>query len=98
MRPVASRWWPILPVTGFPTPRCAAFSGTSRISGGQAIEVVCGSHSADHVLHYARLARHFAFHASRGSDFHGAEESHVDLGGLPALPEDLKPVWRLLDL
>ncbi len=74
------------------------FLGDFKDLGGQAIEVVCGSHSADHVLHYARLARHFAFHASRGSDFHGAEESHVDLGGLPALPEDLKPVWRLLDL
>lgn len=64
--------------------------------GGRGIEVVCGSHSPDHVLHYARLARHFAFHASRGSDFHGPEESYVDLGRLPQLPEDLKPVWRLI--
>lgn len=64
--------------------------------GGQAVEVVCGSHSPDHVLHFARLVRHYAFHASRGSDFHGPEESYVDLGRLPGLPEDLKPVWRLL--
>lgn len=63
--------------------------------GGRAIEVTCGSHSPDHVLHFARLARHYAFHASRGSDFHGPEESYVDLGKLPQLPEDLKPVWRL---
>lgn len=66
--------------------------------GGQAIEVTSGSHSPDHVLHFARLARHYAFHASRGSDFHGPEESYVDLGRLPPLPQDLKPVWRLLDL
>lgn len=66
-------------------------------AGGQAIEVVSGSHTPDHVLHFARLARHFGFYASRGSDFHGPGESYCDLGRLPALPEDLKPVWRLLD-
>lgn len=72
------------------------FLGDFKDLGGRGIEVVCGSHSPDHVLHYARLARHFAFHASRGSDFHGPEESYVDLGRLPQLPEDLKPVWRLI--
>ena len=71
------------------------FLGEFKDVGGQGIEVTCGSHSTDHVLHFARLARHYAFHASRGSDFHGPEESYVDLGRLPHLPEDLKPVWRL---
>ena len=65
-------------------------------TGGRGIEVTCGSHSPDHVMHFARLARHYEFHASRGSDFHGPEESYVDLGKLPQLPEDLKPVWRLI--
>lgn len=64
--------------------------------GGQGLEVTCGSHSPDNVMHFARLARHYAFHASRGSDFHGPAESYVDLGKLPPLPEDLKPVWRLI--
>jgi len=64
--------------------------------GGQGIEVTCGSHSPEHILHFARLARHYAFHASRGSDFHGPDESYVDLGKAPPLPEDLKPVWRLV--
>jgi predicted metal-dependent phosphoesterase TrpH len=72
------------------------FLGEFKDAGGDGIEVVCGSHTADHVLHFARLARHFGFHASRGSDFHGPEESHVDLGCLPGLPEDLKPIWRLI--
>lgn len=72
------------------------FLGDFKDLGGRGIEIVCGSHSPDHVLHYARLARHFALHASRGSDFHGPEESYVDLGRLPQLPEDLKPVWRLI--
>ena len=65
--------------------------------GGRGLEVVSGSHSRDHVLHFARLARYYGFYASRGSDFHGPEESYVDLGRLPMLPEDLKPVWRLID-
>ena len=64
--------------------------------GGRGIEVTCGSHSPDHIMHFARLARHYEFHASRGSDFHGPDESYVDLGKLPQLPEDLKPVWRLM--
>jgi len=63
--------------------------------GGQGIEIACGSHSPDHLLHFARLARHYAFYASRGSDFHGPMESYADLGNVPPLPEDLKPVWRL---
>jgi hypothetical protein len=32
--------------------------------------------------------------ASRGSDFHGPEESEIDLGRLPPLPADLRPVWH----
>ncbi len=72
------------------------FLGDFKDLGGQGLEVTCGSHSPDHVLHFARLARYFTFHASRGSDFHGPEESYVDLGKLPQLPVDLKPVWRLI--
>ncbi|HZX33312.1 MAG TPA: 3',5'-nucleoside bisphosphate phosphatase [Rhodocyclaceae bacterium] len=72
------------------------FLGEFKDAGGDGIEVVCGSHTSDHVLHFARIARHFAFHASRGSDFHGPEESYVDIGCLSALPEDLKPIWRLI--
>lgn len=72
------------------------FLGEFKDAGGQAIEVVSGSHTPDHVLHFARLARHFGFHVSRGSDFHGPGESYCDLGRLAPLPEDLKPVWRLL--
>jgi hypothetical protein len=34
--------------------------------------------------------------ASRGSDFHSPDESHVDLGTLPPLPGKLTPVWEAL--
>ena len=72
------------------------FLAEFKDQGGQAIEVTCGSHTPDQVATFASLARHFDFYASRGSDFHGPDESYVDLGRLPALPDDLKPVWQLL--
>lgn len=61
--------------------------------GGQAIEVMSGSHTVDHVGTFGRLAREFGFLASRGSDFHGPGESYVDLGKLAPLPDGLRPVW-----
>lgn len=63
-------------------------------TGGEAIEVVTGSHSPDQVQHFARLARHYGFLASRGSDFHGPGESYTDLGRLSELPADLEPLYR----
>jgi predicted metal-dependent phosphoesterase TrpH len=64
--------------------------------GGQAIEVVTGSHTAAEYIRYAGMATEFGLAASRGSDFHSPDESHTDLGTLPALPEHLTPVWQLL--
>ena len=61
--------------------------------GGQAIEVISGSHSQEHLIQFSRLAREYGFLASCGSDFHGPEESHVDVGGNAPLPADLTPVW-----
>ena len=62
--------------------------------GGEGIEVTTGSHTADEARHYAGVARRYGFLASRGSDFHSPQESRADLGSLPALPDDLKPVWH----
>jgi predicted metal-dependent phosphoesterase TrpH len=62
--------------------------------GGLAIEVVTGSHTPDQYREYADVARRFGFEASRGSDFHAPGEGRVELGGLPQLPSDLKPVWE----
>ncbi len=64
--------------------------------GGQAVEVVTGSHSAAEAVSYAAMAREFGLAASRGSDFHSPDESHTDLGALPFLSADLTPVWTLL--
>ena len=70
------------------------FLGEFKDGGGAGIEVVSSSHSAEQFLEYAVLAQEFGLLASRGSDFHGPGESRVDLGGLPHLAADLKPVWH----
>jgi predicted metal-dependent phosphoesterase TrpH len=70
--------------------------GAFRAAGGRGIEVVTGSHSADEYGVYGALARQYGLLASRGSDFHGPEESRIDLGALPPLPEGLEPVWSHL--
>ena len=67
-----------------------------RQHGGQGVEVITGAHSTQEALRYADMAREFGLAASRGSDFHSPDESHTDLGKLPALPADLTPVWSLL--
>lgn len=64
--------------------------------GGQAVEVVTGSHTAAEYVKYADMALEFDLAASRGSDFHSPQESHTDLGALPYLPGTLTPVWELL--
>lgn len=64
--------------------------------GGQAVEVVTGSHSAAEAVSYAAMAQEFGLAASRGSDFHSPDESHTNLGTLPPLPAHLQPVWDLL--
>jgi predicted metal-dependent phosphoesterase TrpH len=70
------------------------FLGEFRDGGGAGIEVISSSHTPEQFLEYAILAREFGFLASRGSDFHGPGESRVDLGKLPDLAADLKPVWH----
>jgi predicted metal-dependent phosphoesterase TrpH len=62
--------------------------------GGSAIEVLTGSHTPDQYVYYAKVAKKFGFMASRGSDFHGPGESHIELGALPPLPDSVLPVWH----
>jgi predicted metal-dependent phosphoesterase TrpH len=63
--------------------------------GGLGIEVITGSHSPDQYKTYGKIAQQYGFLASRGSDFHDPNESHIDLGTLPHLPENLTPVWTV---
>jgi hypothetical protein len=70
------------------------FFGEFRDAGGEGIEVVTGSHTRDQFGQFAGVAREFGFLASRGSDFHSPDEGGFDLGAIPPLAGDLKPVWH----
>ena len=70
------------------------FLGEFKDGGGVGVEVITSSHTPEQFLEYAILAKEFGLLASRGSDFHGPGESRVDLGKLPNLAVDLKPVWH----
>lgn len=63
-------------------------------AGGEGIEVNSGAHTPEQMKDFANIARQYGFKASIASDFHAPGESYRDLGSLPALPEDLIPVWR----
>lgn len=78
-----------------PSQEYALFS-EFKAHGGQAVEVVTGSHSPAEYVKYADMAIEFGLAASRGSDFHSPDESHCDLGALPYLEGRLTPVWELL--
>ncbi len=72
----------------------STFLDQFRDLGGSGLEVVTGSHTLDQYRKYAKVAKRYGFKASRGSDFHGPEESRVDLGSLPPLPDSVIPVWQ----
>lgn len=62
--------------------------------GGDGLEIVTGSHTPAQYAEFARYAAEFGLLASCGSDFHGPEESYRDLGRLPDLPLDCRPIWQ----
>jgi len=65
-----------------------------RQLGGNAIEVVTGSHTPDQYETYAEVARRYGFLASRGTDFHAPGEARVEFALLPPLPAGVTPVWH----
>jgi predicted metal-dependent phosphoesterase TrpH len=64
-----------------------------RAYGGEAIEVVTGSHRPEEYATWQRVALEHGFLASRGADYHGPGESACEPGTLPALNAALRPVW-----
>jgi len=67
--------------------------GDFRMAGGEAIEVVTGSHRPEEYATWQRVALEHGFLASRGADYHGPGESPVEPGRLPQLHASLTPVW-----
>lgn len=65
-----------------------------RALGGSAIEVITASHTPEQSLLFAHHANRMGLLASRGSDFHGPDESYFDLGRMPEFPVECMPVWH----
>jgi hypothetical protein len=74
--------------------RLRGLLGEFRECGGEAVEVVSGSHSRDDCLVMAAESRAAGLRASSGSDYHGPENPWLDLGTLPALPQGCTPIWE----
>jgi predicted metal-dependent phosphoesterase TrpH len=62
--------------------------------GGDALEVLSSSHSPAQAADFATHARVHGLRGSCGSDWHGPEESWLDLGSMPDLPVGVVPVWK----
>lgn len=67
--------------------------GDFKRLGGEAIEVITGSHRPEEYSLWQREALENGFLASRGADYHGPGESPIEPGKLPALHASLTPVW-----
>ncbi len=65
--------------------------------GGEVLEVVSGSHSAGDVQGMAQYARRYELLVSQGSDYHGPEQSWLELGKMPPMPDGCTPVWTVWD-
>jgi predicted metal-dependent phosphoesterase TrpH len=76
-----------------PTEQWALFS-EFREAGGIALEVATSAHTREQVKRFATHAVEFGFEGSRGSDFHGPNESHAELGQVHAVPDGITPVWH----
>ncbi len=65
-----------------------------RNLGGEAIEVVTGSHTPPQYDQFAKIAHRFSLKSSLGSDFHGPGVSYMEMGCIRDLPEGCVPVWQ----
>jgi predicted metal-dependent phosphoesterase TrpH len=65
-----------------------------RDLGGDAIEVLSSSHTPAQYVEFATHSRVFGLRASSGSDWHGPDDSWMEMGSLPDLPAGVTPVWK----
>ncbi|MBS0319901.1 MAG: PHP domain-containing protein [Proteobacteria bacterium] len=67
--------------------------GQFRDLGGDALEVISPAHTPAQFTEFATHARVYGLRGSVGSDFHAPDESWMDLGAMPPLPDGVTPVW-----
>ena len=63
-------------------------------AGGEAIEVLSGSHTPNEVKTMTGHALRFDLLASAGSDYHGPENAWIHLGRLPDMPAACTAIWE----
>jgi len=63
-------------------------------AGGEAVEVVSGSHTPDQYRLFTEFAKQYGLLSSVGSDYHGPAHNYFDMGRLPPLPAGCLPVWE----
>jgi predicted metal-dependent phosphoesterase TrpH len=63
-------------------------------AGGEAIEVLSGSHTPGDIKAMTGHALRFDLLASAGSDYHGPENPWINLGRLPDMPPACQCVWH----
>lgn len=69
-----------------------------KACGGVGLEVVSSAHSQLDCINMGRYAKQFDLLASCGSDFHGPEQSWAELGKIPPLPKECRPIWSTWEL
>ncbi len=74
--------------------RLRQFIEAFKDCGGVGIEVVSGSHSASEAAGMAQYAKRYELLASCGSDYHGPEQSWLELGKPMPLPDGCVPIWK----
>jgi len=79
---------------GFTATRLRKLMTEFKELGGNAIEVVSGSHSNDDIRYMSELAEQYDFYSSCGSDFHSTDNQFIDLGKMPPLPDKCIPIWK----
>ena len=67
-------------------------------AGGQALEVASSNQDPGSVRQLAGFCEQYQLYASQGSDYHGPSMRWVQLGRMPALPSQCRPVWTLLGI
>lgn len=81
----------------FPAALEAAFFADFVAAGGQALEIMTGSHQPHELAHYVDVAKQLGLAHSCGSDFHGVGREDYDLGHYPYIStQGIAPVWDLL--
>jgi 3',5'-nucleoside bisphosphate phosphatase len=63
-------------------------------AGGDGIEILSPSHTADQYVEFAAHARVLGLRGSCGSDWHAPGESWMDFGDLPDFPPGVVPIWK----